>query len=267
MAQLPPTASAEEMARLEGFDAGAGSRLRGFVALPLVLLATLLYLVAHAPFVLLAPDWVAARRRASLRSWGRTLLWIVGIRLEVHGAEHLPDEGPALVLFTHQSLVDLALISALWPARGTVVYKREFHAIPLMGRTMRAMGMTPIDRSQREAAVRSLDEVVRAMNERDTVAMLAPEGTRSRLNGLMPFKRGPFHVALDTGAPLIPMVFRGVRQVMPFGRWIARPGTVRVDYLSPTDTREWSAETLDQHIDDVRARFLELVPDGTTPAD
>jgi len=245
-----------------GYDAHAGGALRGVASALLIALYIVLYLLTLAPVVLLAPGWLARHNAWALHLWGRPILWLAGIRLDIHGAEQLQTDGPQLLLFTHQSIADMALLGALWPARGTVVYKREFHAIPLMGRSMRAMGLTPIDRGHRKSAMRALDELAARIREQNLQAMLAPEGTRSKRGGLLPFKRGPFHVALQTRAPIVPVILRGVHQVLPPGSCLPRSGTVRIDYLPAIDTSHWHEDDMAQHVREVRARFLELVPDS-----
>lgn len=244
----------------EDFDARAGSPLRGLLLLPLVLAFTFGALLAMLPVVVLRPSTLARRSRRVLHAIGATQLRLLGVVLEVHGDEHLPASGPGLVFFNHQSLLDLALLCATWPARGTVVYKREFHRIPLMGRTMAAMGMVPIDRGDRARAIEALGDLGQRLRREPLVVLLAPEGSRSRRPGLLPFKRGPFHLALASGAPITPMILRGVRQLMPPGSWICRPGRVRVDYLPPIATNAWSTDTLDEQVAAVRARFLAWLP-------
>lgn len=249
-----------DLVRREGFDADAGGRLRGALALPLVLAVTTLYLLIVFPLARLCGAWFRPRQAASLRLWGRTVLALLGLRLSVHGREHLPTRGPALILFTHQSLCDLALVASIWPEHASVIFKQEFHAIPLMGSTMAALGMIAIDRSDPVRSRESLDRAAERMAAEHTLLFMAPEGTRSRADGLLPFKKGPFHLALATGAPITPLAFRGVRQVMPAGSWLARPGQVRADVLPAIDTSNWREDTLNEHIEDVRARFLALVP-------
>lgn len=245
------------------WDARPGSRLRGLLVTPLWLLFAFGVLAPLAPVVIFAPHLMRRWRLAITHFWGRGLLALLGVRLVVEGREHLPEHGPAIVLFTHQSLLDLALLSALWPPRGIVLYKQEFHRIPFMGSTMRAMGFIAVDRQNREAAVRSVREAADAIREQNAQVLIAPEGTRSRTRGLLRFKRGPFHLALASRAPMVPVIFQGVRQVMPAGHWIGRPGTVRALYLPTIDTSDWRADSIDQHVADVRAMFLAHVPDAT----
>ena len=99
-------------------------------------------------------------------------------------------------------------------------------------------------------------EAARRIRETESTLMMAPEGTRSRKGGLQEFKLGAFHLAIETGAPVIPLVMRGIEQVSPMGSLLVRPGRVRVDYLAPISPANWTPETVRDHARDVRAEFL-----------
>ena len=198
-----------------------------------------------------------------VQAWGRLPLRAMGIRLDVHGLERRDDPGPKLLLFNHVSLLDLFVLASLCPARPIVLYKKEFGRIPGIGWAMSATGMIPVDRSNHEAALRSVTAAgERILAERATVIM-APEGTRSRRGGLQEFKLGAFHLAANTGVPIVPLVMRGIDSVLPMGSHFARSGVVRVDFLEPIDTTGWESERAREHAREVREVFLRyLEPEG-----
>ncbi|MHC4838755.1 MAG: lysophospholipid acyltransferase family protein, partial [Planctomycetota bacterium] len=97
---------------------------------------------------------------------------------------------------------------------------------------------------------------------------IAPEGTRSRKGGLQRFKMGAFHLALQTGAPIVPSIMRGVAELNPMGSLIVRSGTVRIDFLEPIRPDGWTRQELHRHAEEVRAvflRYLSAAP-GAEPA-
>jgi putative phosphoserine phosphatase/1-acylglycerol-3-phosphate O-acyltransferase len=208
------------------------------------------------------PRFFRRHRLKLVRSWGRTGLFISGIRLEAFGLERLNGNSGRIVLFNHQSLLDLFVLAALWAPRGVVIYKQEFHKIPIMGRLMKAMDLIPVDRSNREQAIESLKAAGARIRTRKETLLVAPEGTRSLQPGLINFKRGPFHVALETGLPLVPFVMRGVRSLLPAGHFVSRSGSIRVDILPPISTTGWIETDLNGRIAEVRSIFLRYLPDA-----
>lgn len=232
------------------FDPRAGGKLWGFIVfLPAMLLAFLGFL-GLLVWSYLGIGFVR-HRAVGCRLWGRMVLAVFGIRLEIVGGEHLRTDGPLIITFNHQSLLDLALLAALWPTRGSVIYKQEFHDIPIMGRLMRRLGMIPVDRENRERALASLDLAAERVAREGVQLFVAPEGTRSRLGRLAKFKRGPFHLAAKTHAPLVPVVFQGVDVIMPFDALVPRTGRVRAEVMPPIDTSDWTPS-------DVARRSVEL---------
>ncbi len=241
-------------------DPQLGGRLRGM----LVCFPAIAYTFCWSIVVLLLltcfPRWSATRWWGWLHRWGRCMLWLTGLRLETHGLPRIEASAPCLVMFNHQSLLDLVVLATTWPAGATVLYKREFHRIPFMGRAMRRAGMIPIDRSNPDAARSSLDAAAAEVRERGRVVLIAPEGTRSRRGGLQDFKLGPFHLACATRVPILPFITRGVAEVLPMGRFGPHTGTIRVDVLEPIDTSEWNAADVRTHAAGARDVFLAWLP-------
>ena len=199
------------------------------------------------------------RRRAwwMVNLWGRAPLWWHGVRLEVSGAEHLVGDGPRLVLFNHVSILDLFVLARVAPASAVVVYKQEFHKIPGLGHALRALGHIPIDRTDKDSAVASISAAAGRIHAEGCSVFMAPEGTRSRKGGLQQFKLGPFHLAQQTGAPMVPMIMRGISSVLPMGSFVIRPGRVGVDLLEPIEPTGWQPEEVRERAGEVREVFLE----------
>jgi putative phosphoserine phosphatase/1-acylglycerol-3-phosphate O-acyltransferase len=244
------------------FDPQPRGRLRGAIMLLPVLIWAFGYMFWLLIMTLIAPGWVRNRAVGIIRCWGSVILKMLGIRLEVFGREHFGGDEPRILLFNHVNVFDLVVLSAVWDRGCSVIYKKEFHKIPMMGRLMRFFGMIPIDRANRERALKSMSEVSGMIRDRNKKVMVAPEGTRSHDGRLGPFKRGPFHLALETRAPVVPLIMRGPEVLVPGLSSPPRTGRIRVDILEPIPTEDWTVSTLEEHIALVRARFLELVPDG-----
>jgi 1-acyl-sn-glycerol-3-phosphate acyltransferase len=243
-------------------DPQAGGRIRGVLMLLPVLIWAFAYLFYLMTLVVFAPGVLRRDPAKAIRPWGGGMLKILGIRLEVHGREHLDPYGPQIILFNHVTIFDLAVIAAVWGENFSVIYKKEFHKIPLMGRLMRFFGMIPIDRSNRERAMQSMAEASEHVREQNKKVLVAPEGTRSHNGRLQDFKRGPFHLALETKAPVVPMVMRGLEVLVPGMTKPARSGVIRVDFLPVINTSDWTRRTLGAHVEEARQAFLQYLPDG-----
>jgi putative phosphoserine phosphatase/1-acylglycerol-3-phosphate O-acyltransferase len=133
--------------------------------------------------------------------------------------------------------------------------KRELKNLPIIGPLMGASGVVFIDRSNRQAAIDAMAPVVDTMNKERKSLVLAPEGTRAPTRKLGAFKKGGFHIAIQSRLPIVPVVIHNSGDISPKGDPIFRSGTVHVDVLPAIDTLSWSVETIDQHVALVRNAF------------
>jgi 1-acyl-sn-glycerol-3-phosphate acyltransferase len=147
----------------------------------------------------------------------------VYLRLEGVGAEHIPDRGPAILAANHRSFLDPFVIGAL--ARRPVYYmaKRELFERPLQARLLSALGAFPVDRGTGDEQAM---DTARALLDRGECVVIFPEGTRIRRGPLAAPRRGAARLALQTGAPVVPVAVIGTDRVRR-GRWI-RPCKVAV---------------------------------------
>lgn len=181
-----------------------------------------------------------------------------GIQLHVVGEENLWAQRPAIFLFNHQSQLDVPIVAALLRRDFTGVAKKSLQANPLFGPLGRFAGVAFIDRSDPTAARAALQPVVDSLREGVSLAV-APEGTRSLELG--PFKKGPFHMAIQGGVPVVPIVIRNAGEIMEPHSYVVNPGTVDVVVLAPVDTSDWSPETVERHRDEVRQMYVDTLAD------
>jgi 1-acyl-sn-glycerol-3-phosphate acyltransferase len=242
------------------FDPQVGGRLRGLLMFLPCLLWAIAYLVFLYLWSLLGPRSLRRNQVKAIRLWGSVQLQLLGIRLDIRGLEHLEGGGPKIMLFNHISALDMAVLSSTYCARSSVIYKKEFHRIPVMGRMMRFFGMISIDRSNREAAIRTLAEATAQIKAQNLQVFIAPEGTRSRDGSLGPFKKGPFHLSMQSGAPLLPVVTQGIETLVPGGSPFPRSGVIRVNYLPEISTQNWNRRNLNQRMEEVRDLYAQYHP-------
>ncbi len=190
--------------------------------------------------------------------WGDLATSLAGIDLRVEGEEHLWSERPAVFIFNHQSMLDAVLMLKLVRRDLTGVGKIELRRVPDLGALIAAAGGVFIDRSNSKAAIEALAPAVQALREGRSL-VIAPEGTRSPTPRLGRFKKGAFHMAMQAGVPIVPVVFRNVLDAFPKDAAIVRPATIEAVVLPPISTRGWSVENLDERIDAIRNRYLEIL--------
>ncbi len=254
------TVNSDGEAPLEWQPPKTGSTLRAILCIPIGVLWCMVNLPWMIAVMVFTPRYFEKHRTRITSCWGRGLLKIFGITLELHGTQHRDVEGAKILAINHVSIVDLFVYSAAWADHGTMIYKQELGKIPLMGRVMRMIGFIPVDRSDHRASVKSMAEASRRIKETGLSIWIAPEGTRSRRGGLQEFKMGAFHMAMQTGAPIIPCIMRGAGEINPMGSFIIRSGTIRVDYLPPIETEGWKRKDLREKAVTLRKQFLKYLP-------
>ncbi len=174
------------------------------------------------------------------RLWAPALLWAAGARLEVEGAEHLDAGRPTLYASNHQSTLDIPVLFVALGVDLRFVAKEQLRWVPLVGWYIQMAGHILVDRSNRARAIASLDRAAERIVRRRLSLIVFPEGTRSPDGRILPFKHGPFGLALKAGIPVVPVTVEGSAKVMPRGSWHIRPGLVRVRIGAPLDVRDFS---------------------------
>jgi 1-acyl-sn-glycerol-3-phosphate acyltransferase len=188
-------------------------------------------------------------------------LALCGIKTHLAGAEHLPAGTAAVYCANHQSNVDPPILFDRLHPRMHIVYKAELDAIPLLARAFRHGGFVPIERRNKEAAMRSLDQGARSIRSGNSF-LIFPEGTRSRTEELLPFKKGGFLMALKAQAPIVPVAIQGGRDAMRRGSWVIQPVDVSIRVGAPIETAGMEMADRDLLIARVRSRIEELLAQG-----
>ena len=206
------------------------------------------------------PIWAltGSRRRGinfSTSLFAETASALVGLNLKIEGEENLWSHRPAVFIFNHQSKADVIIMVSLLRRDIAAVGKKEIRKIPLVGRVFELAGTVLIDRENASSAIEAMQPLVDVIQKEGKSVVIAPEGTRSITPELAPFKKGAFHLAMQAGVPIVPVVIHNALDSAPKGDFVFHPATVEVDVLKPVDTSNWHADTMDQHVAEVRAMF------------
>jgi 1-acyl-sn-glycerol-3-phosphate acyltransferase len=171
-----------------------------------------------------------------LARWG---VLLVGVKIVVRGLEHLHPGRSYIFMSNHVSNLDPPVLIPVVPGRCSVLVKKELFRVPVLGTGMKIAELVPVDRRDRESAIASMQEAVKVLRK-GLHMIIFPEGTRSVDGRLLPFKKGPFHLAMDSGAPVVPVTISGTYESWPKGRFALRPGTATVQFHPPLDPRDFA---------------------------
>jgi 1-acyl-sn-glycerol-3-phosphate acyltransferase len=180
----------------------------------------------------------------------RWSMWIVHsgvrlarIRVEVAGREHIPAR-PCIFMANHVSNLDPPILLPLLPFRTAFFIKRSLLRIPIVGVGMRLAGFIPVDRDGRlESARESVQSANKVLGSGVNISTF-PEGTRSRNGRLLPFKKGPFYLAEESGAPVIPISIWGSEHMMTKGSLRIKPGTAHLIFHPPVYPQQFATREL-----------------------
>ncbi len=185
------------------------------------------------------------------RVWARSILFVSGIDVTVNGLANLGNRRSCVYMVNHQSNFDIPVLQGFLPVQFRWLAKAELFKIPLLSRGMRGCGYISIDRSNRESALKSLDQAAETI-KRGTSVLIFPEGTRSADGKIKPFKKGGFVMTIDAGVPIIPIVIHGTWSIMPKKQPLIRPRPVTLQILPAIDTTGYSRDTKEVLMEDVR---------------
>jgi len=230
--------------------------LRTFIGVPLFFVYTLILALVIIIYGAFRPASPVHDR--IVRHWSYVFLKIPPVHVEVEGIDKIDPVKRYIIVSNHLSQFDIPLLFWVLPIRGRFLSKMEVFKIPLVGRAMRTIGIIEIDRASGTSSRRAIAEGVEVAAERGYSLIVFPEGTRSTTGEFLPFKKGTFRIAIDTGLPIVPVVIDGTQFINRPGSKIFRPGTARVVVCDPIETSGLTnKDNLNDLVDTVEATMNE----------
>ena len=184
------------------------------------------------------------------RTWSRLILLTTGVTVDVRGLETIDPHGTYVFVSNHQSIYDIPILFWTLPNQLRIIAKESLGRFPFLGWHLRRTGHMLVDRSRPDRA--KIFGWASRLTSNGLSLIVFPEGTRSADGRLGKFKGGSFHLALESGLPVVPLSVVGSRHVMLKGRLATYPGHVRLIVHEPIDTRALSGADAREFAERVR---------------
>jgi 1-acyl-sn-glycerol-3-phosphate acyltransferase len=172
-------------------------------------------------------------------TWGAYAgVWVAGVRVETVGLDAFDHSRSYIFMTNHVSNLDPPIQIWLIPRRSSVMVKKELFKTPILGAAMRMGSLVPVDRGNRDAGIDAV-KAAKAVVAQGLNMMIYVEGKRSFDGKLLPFKKGPFYLAMECGVPVIPVTIVGTHYAMPKARFAIKPATVQVIFHPPIEPKDF----------------------------
>lgn len=168
--------------------------------------------------------------------WGAKT-WVRGsfAKVKVFGRENIDKDKSYIFVANHHSYIDTTSLFAYTGNKVGLIAKKEILKVPVLGQGISFINFLTIDRSNPERAKQTLDKAKEIVESGYSFGLFA-EGTRAMPGELLPFKKGAFHLALQTGAAIVPVVFKNTDYIMGKKTGVVNPGTMEIVLLPPIET-------------------------------
>ena len=187
----------------------------------------------------------------------------VGVRVRVVGTERIPAAA-CLFVANHTSSADAPAVVGAIPRRVAILLKESLFRWPIVGQAFTLAHFVPVNRSQRDSAIASVERATQAMREGQSF-LIYPEGTRSPDGRLQEFKKGAVVMAINAGVPIVPIACSGAHRVMEKRSMVIRPGEILVEFLDPIDASQYTFERRDELNERVHAAMAAGLPPDQRP--
>lgn len=182
---------------------------------------------------------------------------IIGLSIEVQRQEYLEASQPCIYIGNHQSNFDLVIYGHIYPGKTVVIGKKELIWLPLFGILFLASGNIIIDRKKTAKAKDIFNQIVEEIKTRKVSVWVFPEGTRNKSGeGLLPFKKGAFHMAIAAQVPVVSFVSSSTLPIADWKRRKLPGGKMQIKILPPVSTIGLTEADVNNLANNVREKML-----------
>ena len=193
------------------------------------------------------------------RIWARSLLWIVGVKVEVEGLERVSGIEQCVWASNHVSYMDTPVMLAYIPVQFFFLAKSELFKIPFMGWHLHRAGHVSVPLDDPKASLRTLANAAKLVTERGVSLLFFPEGGRSETGELQEFKDGAAYIAIKAQVPMVPMALVGIREILPMNTLDFKRGTVKLRFGAPISTAGLPAQARAEIPTLARAQIVDML--------
>jgi 1-acyl-sn-glycerol-3-phosphate acyltransferase len=173
--------------------------------------------------------------------WGAfTGVRLAGVKVATVGLDRLDESRTYIFMSNHTSNLDPPILLPLIPRRTSVMAKKELFSYPILGEVMRIGALVPVDRGNRDAGIEAVHAAAKVIRQGINMTIYV-EGRRSFDGKLLPFKKGPFYLAIECGVPVVPVTITGTHEIMPKARFRISPGTAKIIFHAPIEPAEFGS--------------------------
>jgi len=180
---------------------------------------------------------------------------LVGLKVTVRIPDNAENNGSVVYIANHQNNYDMVTTTGAVRPNSVSIGKKSLVFIPFFGIIYWLTGNILIDRNNKDKSRNTIAEVAEQMRAKDLAVWIFPEGTRSRGRGILPFKMGAFHTALQAGVNIVPTVISNTHEQVKLNRW--NNGEVIVEMLAPVDITQYKKREIRRLSTDVHAIMVE----------
>jgi len=209
---------------------------------------TCLFVIIFFPWILFLPFILPSYLYVYARFLSKGIFWCFNIKRSIIG--EFPQNGPYILMHNHSSFLDLFLMPTIIDGKYTGIVAKKIFSIPLIGSILKRINAIPIKRSDIKSAKASITIAETFIKQGFHIAIF-PEGTRTITGQLNPFKKGGFHMAINTQTQILPIIVQGLYSIKPKNRWTIHPGEVKIIIKEPIQSINKSVNELLEEIQSI----------------
>ena len=210
---------------------------------------TVLFVLLFFPPLIVITIFIPSLMYKYARFLSKGIFWSFNIKRNIIG--EFPDDGPYILMHNHSSFLDLFFLPTVIKGKYTAIVAAKNFKIPIIGSILSRIHAIPIHRFNHTQAIKAMKIAEEKIQKGYHIAIF-PEGTRTTTGNLNPFKKGGFHMAINTQTKILPVITQGLYSIKPKTRWIIHPGKATMIIKKPISIK---GKTVDELLEEVRSIY------------